>query len=99
VTPDADWFEIGGIHYPDCGSALMADLALRAGFVTRRFDDDVLRRAAVVDLANTVPVDMQSIIDATRASASGRIRVSGYAYDTRTGLLEQIVAPRSRDGR
>lgn len=34
-TPDAPWFELAIIHHTDCGSALMADDQLRAGFVDR----------------------------------------------------------------
>jgi carbonic anhydrase len=96
-TPDADWFEIAVIHHTDCGSGLMADPQLRAGFVRRGFDDLTLRRTAVVDPADTVPSDVQKIID--ERTVSGRIKVSGYGYDLKTGRLEQLVAPRSRDGR
>jgi carbonic anhydrase len=93
-TPDVDWFELAVIHHTDCGSALMADPGLRAGFVERGFDDDTLRRTAVVDPADTVPADVQAIVDAP--TVSDRIKVSGYAYDIKTGRVEQLVAPRSR---
>ena len=94
-TPDAEWFELAVIHHTDCGSALMADPELRAGFVGRGFDDATLRRTAVLDPADTVPVDVQAILDAP--AVSGRIRVSGYGYDLETGRVGQLVAPRSRD--
>ncbi|MET9000691.1 carbonic anhydrase [Amycolatopsis sp. Hca4] len=96
-TPDAEWFEIAVVHHTDCGSALMADPQLRKGFAELGFDDEELRRTAVVDPADTVPVDVQAILDAP--TVSGRIRVSGYRYDVKTGRIEQLVAPRSRDGR
>jgi carbonic anhydrase len=37
-TPDAPWFEVAVVHHTDCGSGLMADDQLRAGFVARGFD-------------------------------------------------------------
>ncbi|MEC3992133.1 carbonic anhydrase [Actinacidiphila sp. DG2A-62] len=96
MTPDAEWFEIAVVHHTDCGSALMADPALRKGFVELGFDDEEIRRTAVVDPATTVPVDVRAIID--EPTVSGRIKVSGYRYDVKTGRIEQVVAPRSRDG-
>ena len=94
-TPDTDWFELVVIHHTDCGSSLMADAELRAGFVERGFDDDVVRRTAVVDLADTLATDVRAIVDAP--AVSGRITVSGYAYDVRSGRLECLVAPTSRE--
>ncbi len=93
-TPDAEWFEIAVVHHTDCGSALMADPELRKGFTARGFDDEVLRETAVVEPADTVPADVQAILDAP--AVSGRIKVSGYRYDVKTGRIEQLVAPRSR---
>lgn len=49
----------------------------------------------MLDPAETVPVDLRAIIDAP--AVSGRIAVSGYGYDLKTGRVEQLVAPRSRD--
>ncbi|WP_422747063.1 carbonic anhydrase [Mycobacterium sp. WMMD1722] len=88
-TPDAPWFEIGVIHHTDCGSGLMADGCLRAGFVDRGFDDQTLRDTAVLDPATTVASDVQRILDA--AHISQLIRVSGLVYDVRTGLLTEVV--------
>ncbi len=95
VTPDAAWFDIAVAHHTDCGSGLMADSGLRAGFVARGFDDATLRRTAVVDPSETVAADVEAIIGC--ATVSGQIRVAGYAYDVETGALEQVVPPRSRD--
>ena len=53
-TPEAPWFELAVIHHTDCGSGLMADDGLRADFVARGFDDDTLRRTAVLDPTETV---------------------------------------------
>jgi hypothetical protein len=38
----------------------------------------------------------QKIID--ESTVSRQITVSGYGYDLKTGRVEQLVAPRSRDG-
>ncbi len=94
-TPDADWFELAVIHHTDCGSALMADDALRAGFVARGFDDATLLGTTVVDPATTVPIDVAAIVQAP--TVAGRIRVSGYTYDLATGRVTQVVTPTSRD--
>lgn len=93
-TPDALWFEIAVVHHTDCGS-LMADDALRSGFVARGFDDQDLRRTAVTDPARTVPADVERILDSK--TANGDIVVSGYVYDIRTGLVTQVSTPRSRN--
>ena len=94
-TPAAEWFEIAVIHHTDCGSGLMADPDLRAGFVARGFDDQVLRDTAVLNPADTVGGDVQAILDTP--TVSGQIKVSGYTYDLHTGLIEQVISPRSRD--
>jgi carbonic anhydrase len=88
-TPDADWFEVAVLHHTDCGSGLMADDDLRAGFVARGFDDRVLRDTAVVDPAATVPGDVARIL--ADPNVSPRVRVGGYAYDVRTGLVTTVV--------
>ncbi|WP_375481900.1 carbonic anhydrase [uncultured Jatrophihabitans sp.] len=93
-TPDAEWFEVAVVHHTDCGSGLMADDELRAGFVARGFDDATLRATAVLDPAATVPGDVRRIIEDT--NLSDRIRVGGYAYDVHTGLVTEVVAPTSR---
>ncbi|MBU3061178.1 hypothetical protein KO481_06535 [Nocardia sp. NEAU-G5] len=95
VTPDADWFDLAVIHHTDCGSALMADDKLRHGFLPRGFDDAALRATAVTDPATTVPVDVAKILNSP--TASGRIRVSGYSYNTATGHLTLVTPPTSRD--
>jgi carbonic anhydrase len=95
-TPDADWFELAVVHHTDCGSALLADEALRQDFVRRTgYDDAELAELAVLDPARTVPGDVEAIIGAPQVS--GRIEVSGYAYDVKTGQVTRITPPRSRD--
>lgn len=93
-TPDAAWFEVMVMHHTDCGSALMADDDLRAGFVRRGFDDAELQATAVTDPAQTVPGDVQRIL--TDPNLSEQIVVSGWAYDLGTGIATCVVAPTSR---
>ena len=96
-TPDADWFELAIMHHTDCGSGFFADDALRHGFAERGFDDAELAKLAVLDPAATVPVDVEKVLEATAVSA--RIKVSGFSYDVKTGLVTTVVPPRSRLGR
>lgn len=93
-TPDADWFELAIIHHTDCGSALMADDDLRAGFVALGHDEDTVLRTAVVDPHQTVQVDVRRVLEAEFLPAA--VRVGGYAYDVTTGRLTTVVAPRAR---
>jgi carbonic anhydrase len=93
-TPDADWFELAVMHHTECGSGFFADDGLRHGFADRGFDDAELAQLAVLDPAATVPVDVKKIIDALPVSA--RIKVSGFSYDVKTGLVTTVVPPRSR---
>lgn len=90
-TPDAPWFELAVIHHTDCGSGLMADDELRTEFAARGFDDDTLRRTAVLDPAETVASDVQRIRNTP--TISRRIALSGYTYDVRTGRLTEVVMP------
>lgn len=94
-TPEADWFEIAVIHHTDCGSALMADDELRAGFVAEGHDDRDLRETAVTDPSVTVQIDVQKVLDAP--FLPGAVRVSGYAYSVETGALTQVCAPRTKE--
>jgi carbonic anhydrase len=88
-TPDAPWFELAVIHHTDCGSGLMADDELQAGFVARGFDSHTLDHTAVLDPAATVTADVQRIVAAP--AVSDRIAVSGFSYDVGTGRLTKIV--------
>jgi carbonic anhydrase len=93
-TPGAGWFELAVMHHTDCGSGLFADDDLRHGFAARGFDDAELAALAVLDPATTVPGDVEKILSAPQVPSV--IRVSGYAYDVKTGLVTTIVPPRSR---
>jgi carbonic anhydrase len=89
-TPDADWFDLAVIHHTDCGSGLFADDGLRRAFVERGgYDDATIAGLAVLDPAETVRKDVELL----RAfpQLSSRVKVSGHAYDLRTGLLTTVV--------
>ena len=88
-TPNAPWFELAVIHHTDCGSGLMADEELRTEFAARGFDDDTLRRTAVLEPAETVAADVRRIRDTS--TISRRIALSGYTYDIRTGKLTEVA--------
>ena len=92
-TPDDDWFEFAVMHHTDCGSGFYADNQLRHDFAARGFDDAELAQLAVLDPSRTVPVDVEKILDTPQVSP--RIKVSGFSYDVKTGLVTTIVPPRS----
>ena len=87
-TPDADWFELAVLHHTDCGSGLLADDQLRRDFAARGFDEAGLAGLAVLDPADTVPGDVQRLRDAPQISP--KIKINGYAYDVRTGLVTRV---------
>ena len=97
-TPDADWFEFAVMHHTDCGSGFFADDELRHGFAARGgYDGAELARLAVLDPAVTVPADVATVLQAPQLS--GRIRVTGLAYDVKTGLVTTVVPAQSAPGR
>jgi carbonic anhydrase len=95
-TPDADWFEIAVMHHTDCGSALLADDELRAGYVQRGgYDDRQVRELAVLDPFATVREDVERIRTAPELRPGiEHIGVGGYAYDLATGVVTTVVEPR-----
>src|SRR3984957_16196965 len=93
-TPDADWFELAIMHHTDCGSGFFADDPLRHGFAARGFDDAELAKLAVLDPAATVPVDVEKVVGSPQVSA--KIKVSGFSYDVKTGLVTTVVPPQPR---
>ena len=94
-TPDADWFEFAVMHHTDCGSGFFADDDLRHGFTARGgYDDAELAALAVLDPAATVPVDVARVLEAPQVSS--RVKVTGLAYDVKTGLVTTVVPSQSR---
>lgn len=96
-TPDADWFELAVMHHTECGSGYFADEELRHGFAARGFDAAELAGLAVLDPAATVPADVEKIINAPQVSH--KIKISGYSYDVKSGVVTTVVPPRSRQDR
>jgi carbonic anhydrase len=94
-TPGADWFDLAVMHHTDCGSGLFADDDLRHGFAALGFNEAELSALAVLDPAATVPGDVEKIVKAP--TLSPEIKVSGYSYDIKTGLVTTIVPARSRE--
>lgn len=95
-TPDADWFEFAIMHHTDCGSGFFADADLRHEYVERGgYDDAEIAQLAVLDPTQTLPGDVQKILDAPQLSPM--IKVSGYSYDVKTGVATLVVPPRSRE--
>lgn len=94
-TPDADWFEVAIVHHTDCGSALLADDALRHGYVARGgWDEETSTALAVLDPTQTVREDIAKLRSAPElASSIDRIRIGGYAYDLATGTATTVVDP------
>lgn len=89
-TPDGPWFEVAVIHHTDCGSALLADPALRAEFAARSgVDEDELVHTAVTDPEKTVREDVALV--ASHLCISANVRVSGHVYDVASGLLRTVV--------
>jgi hypothetical protein len=74
-----------------------ADPAFRAGFAARGYDEATLAQLPVIDPAATVRTDVAKIIAAPQISPM--IRVSGYVYDLKTGLIETVVPPTPVGGR
>lgn len=94
-TPSADWFELAVIHHTDCGSGFFADAGLRHDFARRGFSESQLAALAVRHPAETARADADMLLAAPQIS--GKVAISGYAYDLDTGLLTQVSGPRARD--
>ncbi|MFJ7489895.1 carbonic anhydrase [Streptomyces sp. NPDC097727] len=94
-TPDADWFEIAVIHHTDCGSGLLADDDLRAGYAARGgWDEQTSLEMAVLEPSKTVQKDIAKLRSAPElAPAISDIKIGGYAYDLGTGKITTVVQP------
>src|ERR1700759_1379586 len=63
-TPCADSFEFAVMHHTDCASGFFADDGRRHEFPARGgYDDAELAALAVLDPAQTVPVDVARVLD------------------------------------
>ncbi|HTU28866.1 MAG TPA: hypothetical protein VMF07_05770 [Solirubrobacteraceae bacterium] len=91
-APDGPYFEAAVIHHTDCGSGLLADDALRRGFVERTgYEEQPLAALPVLDPERTVREDVERLLHAREVSS--RITVSGHVYDVDTGLVQTVVEP------
>ncbi|MCV7422757.1 carbonic anhydrase [Mycobacterium yunnanensis] len=98
IAPQGPYFEVAIIHHDDCGSTLLADDALRAGFAERSgYDEEMLSRLPVLDPERTVRHDVDLLLSDGRMSAG--ITVSGHVYDVHTGLLTTVVEAQSPSAR
>jgi len=70
---------------------------LRAGFAARGYDETALAQLPVIDPAATVRADVAKVVAAPQVSP--KIRISGYVYDVKTGLVETVVPPTPARGR
>lgn len=94
-TPDADWFEVAIVHHTDCGSGLFADAELRRTYAARGgYDEQTAAAMAVLDPTETVRHDVEVLRAAPALAGSiEHVKVGGYAYDVKTGLITTVVAP------
>jgi carbonic anhydrase len=94
-TPGADWFEVAVIHHTDCGSGLFADVELRRGFAARGgYDEHTAAAMAVLDPTETVRADVELLRTTPELAPSIRkVKIGGYAYDLKTGLVTTVVEP------
>ena len=77
------------MHHTDCGSGFFADPELRHGFAQRGFDEQALAELPVIHPAETVRVDVGRL--SREPSISPHIKISGYSYDIKTGLLTTVI--------
>lgn len=89
IAPEGPYFEVAIIHHTDCGSGFFADPDLRHGFAERGFDEKALAELPVIDPAETVRIDVERL--SREPSISPRVKISGYSYDVKTGLLTAVV--------
>jgi carbonic anhydrase len=94
-APDADWFEVAIIHHTDCGSGLFSDAELRRTYAERGgYDEETAAAMAVLDPAQSVREDVALLAAAPElASSRGSVKIGGYSYDVRTGLVITVVEP------
>lgn len=99
IAPDEPFFEVAVIHHTDCGSALMADEKLRAGFAERNHLDPTARDALLAVAVTDPPTSVRRDVDRLLASPhiSPGIRVSGHVYDVCTGLVTTTIPATARE--
>jgi carbonic anhydrase len=92
-APEGPYFEVAVIHHTGCGSRLLEDPELRHSFAERSgYSEEMLSQLPATDPSETVKMDVEKILAAPQISP--RITVSGFVYDTSSGLLHGVVVPR-----
>ena len=90
---DGPYFEAAVIHHTDCGSRLLEDPTLRHGFAERSgYAETLLAEIPATNPRKTVAQDVEKILAAPQISP--RITVSGWVYDTASGLLQCVEKPK-----
>jgi carbonic anhydrase len=93
LATEGPYFEAAVIHHTDCGSRLLENPELRHGFSLRAgYSEDMLAQIPATDPRKTVAEDVATILAAPQISS--RITVSGWVYDTASGLIECVVEPK-----
>jgi carbonic anhydrase len=91
-APEGPYFEVAVIHHTGCGSRLLEDPELRHGFAERSgYPEEMLARIPVTVPSETVKADVEKLLAAPQISS--RITVSGWVYDTSSGLIECVATP------
>jgi carbonic anhydrase len=91
-VPAGPYFEAVVIHHTNCGSRLLEDPELCHDFAERSgYDEAMLARLPATVPADTVRSDVRKLLAAPQISSC--ITVSGFVYDTATGLLEMVAEP------
>jgi carbonic anhydrase len=93
LASEGPYFEAAVIHHTDCGSRLLENPELRHGFAERAgYPEALLAQIPATNPPETVAHDVAKILAAPQISS--RITVSGWVYDTASGLLECVVEPK-----
>jgi carbonic anhydrase len=93
-APQGPYFEVAIIHHTGCGTRLLEDPQVLHGFAKRTgYSEDALAKLPATDPRETVKADVEKLLAAPQISS--RITVSGWVYDTESGLLERVVDAKS----
>ena len=85
-------FEVAVVHHTSCGTALLADEAIRARYGARiGVDPAALADRAVVAPEATVRADVARL--RSSSAIPDRIAISGHVYDVQTGRVQTVVEP------
>lgn len=90
AVADGPLFEVAIVHHSFCGTALLADDAVRARYAERiGAEPETLVARAVLDPELTVAEDAARLRAST--AVPERIAISGHVYDVQTGRVRTVV--------